>query len=311
VILTCISGEGPKQEMMTDRRGRKENRIPVRFVDEDGSASAHAGDEEDAPDADVDQSPLSPEELGRASSYEDATEMHRRVDRGAEEGDQKGRERADESDTAGGPPEGELPEQREDRDESASTSEASATSAERADPAGASAGGAQASGPMLAELIATRAELKRVEAERDDLLDRLARRQADFDNYRKRMERERGETYNRVVGEVVGHLLPVMDNLRRALDAEASLQAGESEEFRHFLNGVELILRQLNGVLADLGVQPVASVGQRFDPHIHEAVATEQTNDYEPDTVMQEIVRGYRLGEKLLRPAMVKVATRQ
>ena len=297
--------------MMADRRERKANRIPVRFVDEDGSAPTSATGEEDAPDADVDRSPLSPEELGRASSYEEATEMQRRVDRGAEEDSATGRERADESDTAGGPSTGELPEQREDMDEASSTSEASAISAEKTDPAGASTGGAQASGPMLAELIATRAELKRVEGERDDLLDRVARRQADFDNYRKRMDRERGETYNRVVGEVVSKLLPVLDNLRRALDAEASLQAGESEEFRHFLNGVELISRQLNGVLADLGVQPVASVGERFDPHIHEAVATEQTDDYEPDTVMQEIVRGYRLGEKLLRPAMVKVATRQ
>ena len=299
--------------MMADRRERKANRIPVRFIEEEKRAPVASQGEEDSPDAEADPSPLSPEDLGRASSYEDATEMQRRTDRGAEDDSEHGRERADESDTAGGPPQEELPEQREDRDEASSASQSSATSSgERADAAaGAGApSGAQASGPMLAELIATRAELKRVEAERDDLLDRLARRQADFDNYRKRMERERGETYNRVVGEVVSHLLPVLDNLRRALDTEASLQAGESEEFRHFLHGVELISKQLNGVLENLGVRPVASVGQPFDPHIHEAVATEQTEDYEPDTVMQEIVRGYRLGEKLLRPAIVKVATR-
>jgi molecular chaperone GrpE len=294
--------------MMTDRRGRKANRIPVRFMDEEKSAAGHARSEEDAPGSEADQGALSPEEMGRASSYEDATDMQRRVDRGAEEGGERGRERADESDTAGAPPDGDLPEQREDRHEAA-TAPVSEASAEKEDQAGVSPQ-AMASGPMLAELIATRAELKRVEAARDDLLDRLARRQADFDNYRKRVERERGEAYNRVVGEVVGKLLPVVDNLRRALDAEASLQAGESEEFRHFLNGVELISRQLNGVLEDLGVEPVASVGEPFDPHIHEAVATERTDDYEPDTVMQEMVRGYRLGEKLLRPAMVKVATK-
>jgi molecular chaperone GrpE len=297
--------------MMADRRERKASRIPVRFIEEEKKAAGEASGEEDSPDAEADGSPLSPEDLGRASSYEDATEMQRRIDRGAEKDSERGSERADESDTAGGPSREEMPERREDRDEASSGSEASATASERADPAGASTqSGAQASGPMLAELIATRAELKRVEAERDDLLDRLARRQADFDNYRKRVERERGETYNRVVGEVVSQLLPVLDNLRRALDTEASLQAGESEEFRHFLHGVELILKQLNGVLENLGVQPVASVGQPFDPHIHEAVATEQTEDYEPDTVMQEIVRGYRLGERLLRPAIVKVATR-
>jgi molecular chaperone GrpE len=298
--------------MMTDRRGRKANRIPVRFVDEEKSPALEektARSEEDAPEADPGEP--TPEEIGRESAYEDATEAQRRIDRGAEEGEEAGRERADESDTAGAPPLEDLPEQREDQHEAASTaSEASAaasSSADREDQSGVSPQ-AMASGPMLAELIATRAELKRVEAARDDLLDRLARRQADFDNYRKRVERERGEAYNRVVGEVASKLLPVVDNLRRALDAEASLQAGESEEFRHFLNGVELISRQLNGVLEDLGVHPVASVGELFDPHIHEAVATEQSDDYEPDTVMQEMVRGYRLGEKLLRPAMVKVA---
>lgn len=298
--------------MMTDRRERKANRIPVRFMDEEKSAAHSAKDDQgDAPDREVDQGGLSPEELGRASSYEDATEMQRRIDRGMEEGGDGGRERADESDTAGGPAHEELPERREDQPASSHESEASISSADAGSGRGAAPQAeTKASGPMLAELIATRAELKRVETERDDLLDRVVRRQADFDNYRKRMERERGETYSRVVAEVVSKLLPVVDNLRRALDAESSLQAGESEEFRHFLNGVELISRQLNSVLEDLGVEPVASVGQPFDPHIHEAVATEQTSDYEPDTVTQEIVRGYRLGEKLLRPAIVKVATK-
>jgi molecular chaperone GrpE len=164
-------------------------------------------------------------------------------------------------------------------------------------------------GPLMAELLATRAELKRVEGERAEAQDRLARRQADFENYRKRTERERGEAYNRVVGDVVHKLLPVIDNLRRALDAERSKEANESEEFRHFLHGVELINKQLNEVLESLGLEAVPAMGERFDPHVHEAVVTEPTDEFEPDTVMQEIVRGYRLGEKLLRPAMVKVAT--
>ena len=165
-------------------------------------------------------------------------------------------------------------------------------------------------GPDTAELIATRAELKRVEAENAELKDRLARRQADFDNYRKRVERERSETYNRVVADVAAKLLPVLDNLKRALDAEASVEASESDEFRHFLSGVDLIYKQLNGVLDALGVKPIVAVGEQFDPHIHEAVATEATDEYEPDTVMQEIVAGYRLGDKLIRPALVKVATK-
>ena len=165
-----------------------------------------------------------------------------------------------------------------------------------------------AGGPATAELIATRAELKRVEAENAELKDRLARRQADFENYRKRVERERTETYNRVVADVAAKLLPVVDNLKRALETEASVEASESDEFRHFLSGVDLIFKQLNGVLDALGVKPIASVGEQFDPHIHEAVATEATDEYEADTVMQEIVAGYRLGDKLIRPALVKVA---
>jgi len=167
-----------------------------------------------------------------------------------------------------------------------------------------------AGGPATAELIATRAELKRVEAENADLKDRLARRQADFENYRKRVDRERGETYNRVVADLATKLLPVVDNLKRALEAEASVESSESDEFRHFLSGVDLINKQLNGVLDALGVKAIAAVGEPFDPHIHEAVVTEATDDYEPDTVMQEIVAGYRLGDKLIRPALVKVATK-
>jgi molecular chaperone GrpE len=105
-------------------------------------------------------------------------------------------------------------------------------------------------------------------------------------------------------------LLPVLDNLQRALDAERVVEVKESEEFRHFLHGVELINRQLGGVLESLGIQVIPTVGERFDPHVHEAVATEETAAHEPDTVTQEMQRGYRLGDKLLRPAMVKVATK-
>lgn len=168
-----------------------------------------------------------------------------------------------------------------------------------------------AGGPDKAELIATRSELKRIEAENAELKDRLARRQADFENYRKRVERERSETYNRVVADVAAKLLPVVDNLKRALEAESSVEAAESDEFRHFLSGVDLISKQLNGVLDALGVKAIAAVGEQFDPHIHEAVVTEPTDDYAPDTVIQEIVAGYRLGDKLIRPALVKVATRK
>jgi len=170
--------------------------------------------------------------------------------------------------------------------------------------------GVPVGGPDLAELIASRAELKRLQTALAEARDAVARRQADFENYRKRTERDRGDTHNRIVADVARKLLPVVDNLARALEAEQSVETQESNEFRHFLHGVELISKQLNDVLESLGVQPIVAVGEPFDPHIHEAVVTEPSDKYEPDTVTEEIARGYRMGDRLLRPSMVKVAAR-
>ncbi len=298
--------------MILNKKEKKASRIPVRFVDEETPAT-------DEPGGEAVEDNLSAEELGRASSYEDETEMQRRIDRGQEDESDVGRAEADDSDVAGAPPLPDMPERREDVDRTEAQASTQAADESDASPKEQAAdesdtslkdSGKLASGPVMAELIATRSELKRVEVERNDLLDKLARRQADFENYRKRTERERGETYQRLVGDVAGKLLPVMDNMSRALEAEALMEKNESKEFGHFLHGVELIYKQLNALLEELGVQPVAAVGQRFDPHVHEAVATEASDDYEPDTVTQELLRGYRMGEKLLRPAMVKVSTR-
>ena len=292
------------QSDMANKGGRKPNRIPVRFV----------GDEEEGakPEAGTPDENLTPEELGRESSYDDSTEMARRIESGEAQETGSG-----ESGAVGSTDPSELPRSRNEQDTTVSHAEpeekggggASGTTPEPARQASA--------GPQMAELIATRAELRRVESElkkltdeRQEMNDRLARRQAEFDNFRKRTERERTETYQRSLGEVVRRLLPVLDNLQRALDAERLVEVRESEEFRHFLHGVELINRQLGGVLESLGVEAVPTVGERFDPHVHEAVATEETDAHEPDTVTQEMQRGYRLGDKLLRPAMVKVATR-
>ena len=299
---------------MIDNNRPTPNRIPVRFVDDNAAgddASRGAGDE----------GGLTPEELGRESAYEGATEMGRRIDRGGESDTEQGRGQADDRDSAGSTPDSELDENREDRDTAAGPQTGRDARAQEtgaaSEPAREARKGSASALSAEVELLAAQAEVsildKEVEllkSERQELVEQMARRQADFDNYRKRMERERGETYNRVVADVAGHLLPVVDNLRRALLAEASVEAGESQEFRNFLHGIELIGKQLNGVLDSLGIEPVETVGLRFDPHVHEAVATEQSEEFEPDTVTHEIQRGYRLGEKLLRPAMVKVATR-
>ena len=284
---------------MIDKNMPTPNRIPVRFVDDD-DAAGHVG----VPTA---------EELSRESAYEDATEMGRRIDRGAESDTEGGRREADDRDVAGSVPDSEVEENREDQDTTGR--EVRDAQSPENDP-----GAHKSAGSLLsheAELLAAQAEVsildqevEQLKSERQELIEQMARRQADFDNYRKRMERDRSETYHRVVGDVAGHLLPVVDNLHRALLAEASSEAGESQEFRNFLHGIELIGRQLGGVLESLGIQTVETVGLRFDPHVHEAVATEDSEEFEPDTVTHEIQRGYRLGEKLLRPAMVKVATR-
>lgn len=114
-----------------------------------------------------------------------------------------------------------------------------------------------------------------------------------------------------MVADIAAKLLPVLDNLKRALETEASLEASESDEFRHFLSGVDLIYKQLGGLLDALGVKPILAEGEPFNPHLHEAVVTEPSDEHEPDTVIQEIVRGFTLGDKLLRPSLVKVASRK
>ncbi|HYH84665.1 MAG TPA: nucleotide exchange factor GrpE [Pyrinomonadaceae bacterium] len=302
---------------MADKGNRKANRIPVRFADGEEQETSN-----DASPEATGEGGLSPEEIGRESAYEDATEVERRIRRGDEQDTEAGRERADEEDVAGGPDPSELPRSRQDQGTTAPHTEGEEESEDAPAAAAASSDEAQfkasaSSGPALAELLATRAELRRIETElkklseeKKDWKDKSARLQADFDNFRKRTERERSDTYSRALGEVVSRLLPVLDNLQRALEAERLVEAKETKEFRHFLHGVELINRQLGGVLESLGVEIVPTVGELFDPHIHEAVATEAKDGADPDTIIQEMQRGYRLGDKLLRPAMVKVATK-
>lgn len=182
--------------------------------------------------------------------------------------------------------------------------------------------GSDAAGPLMIELIATRAELRRVEseleqraeeaktidAERKEMLDQQARLKADFDNFRRRAERARTETYGQIVGEVVGKLLPIADNLRRALDTAEKVAANSSPELEQFTRGVELIHKQLSDTLKIYGVAAIPTVGAAFDPNVHEAIAIEDSDEFDSNTVIAEVVCGYTLGGKLLRPAMVKVA---
>jgi molecular chaperone GrpE len=143
-----------------------------------------------------------------------------------------------------------------------------------------------------------------LQRERDDLYDRLLRASAEFDNYRKRVERERRDLIDAAAADIVRDLLPVVDDFDRALAAPAP-PSSNNDALRR---GVELIHRRLLEVLRARGVEPFDSVGQIFDPVWHEGVATEPVGSHQDGEIVAELRRGYRLNGKLLRPAQVKVA---
>jgi molecular chaperone GrpE len=143
-------------------------------------------------------------------------------------------------------------------------------------------------------------ELMQLRGERDQLIDRLARLQAEFDNARKRETRERADAREYTIGSTVEPFLSVMDNFQLALKAQGSV-----EQLR---GGVELILKQMEEALRGLNVTPVETVGTQFDPRVHEALGSVETVEFPDHQVIEEIRRGYKIREKLLRPAMVKIA---
>jgi molecular chaperone GrpE len=147
----------------------------------------------------------------------------------------------------------------------------------------------------------SRAEFDLLKAERDQLLDRLARLQAEFENARKRSERERITNRDYAVGNVVEKFLPVLDHFELALKS-----AGSVEQLR---SGVELIIKQLEDVLRQLQVTAIPALGEEFDPRVHEAMGSVERADLPDQHVAEEIRRGYKLRERMLRPALVRVAS--
>jgi len=144
-------------------------------------------------------------------------------------------------------------------------------------------------------------EIVELRKDRDGLHDRLLRQAAEFDNYRKRVERDRRESAQFAAVDLVQDLLPVIDDFERALQIEAP----GAESYRH---GLEIIHRALMEMLRKRGVTPIEAVGTNFDPQVHQAVSYEEAPDRRDGEVMEQFTRGYRLGDKLIRPAMVKVA---
>ena len=150
------------------------------------------------------------------------------------------------------------------------------------------------------EASGVEAELQKLKAERDSLLDRLARAQAEFENARRRAAKEQQDFRDFATVDVIKTLLPVVDSFERALQSKSA--AGD------FRSGVELIYKQLQDALAKLGVQLIAAKGKAFDPHVHEAIEMVETPDAADHEVLEEWQRGYKYKDRLLRPAMVRVA---
>lgn len=145
-----------------------------------------------------------------------------------------------------------------------------------------------------------RIERDGLKVERDELKELLLRRQAEFDNFRKRTEKERSEFLQYAGMELVRDMLPILDDFDRARKVEA----GNPE----YAKGVEMIYSRMYETLKKVGMEPIEAEGQHFDPHLHQAVERVETKDAEDGTILGEFQRGYLFKGKLLRPSMVKVA---
>ncbi|MES1262416.1 MAG: nucleotide exchange factor GrpE [Acidobacteriota bacterium] len=152
------------------------------------------------------------------------------------------------------------------------------------------------------ELTQLRAERDNIKADREELRELLLRRQAEFDNFRKRTERERSDYLQYASMEAVRDLLPVLDDFERALKAEA----GNAD----YAKGVEMIYSRMYESLKKLGLEPIETAGQPFDPHLHQAIERVPTDKAPDNTVLGEFQRGYNFRGKLLRPSMVRVAVK-
>jgi molecular chaperone GrpE len=144
--------------------------------------------------------------------------------------------------------------------------------------------------------------LETLQRERDDYYDRLLRKTAEFDNYRRRVDRERREQADQAVVDLLQDLLLIVDDFDRALTVEAGADASA------YRKGIELIHAKLQDLLRKRGIRPIEAIGKDFDPNVHQAVAHESSPDHREGEVIGEMRRGYMIGDRLLRPAMVKVA---
>ncbi len=157
------------------------------------------------------------------------------------------------------------------------------------------------------EIEGLKVQVSKMQAERDEIFQASQRRSKDFESYKSRTERERSETFQNQIGNLATQILPAVDNLNRAVDFALAMPEDKRSDIQPFIDGVVLVSQQVNDVLAEMGVQPIATVGEAFDPHYHEAVATEESDEFDPNTISAELLRGYRIGERVIRHSMVRV----
>ncbi|EGW38717.1 MULTISPECIES: nucleotide exchange factor GrpE [unclassified Desulfosporosinus] len=153
------------------------------------------------------------------------------------------------------------------------------------------------------KILTLEAELAQAKAKAEEHYDHLLRLQADFDNYRKRTQKEKVDLINYASERIVGDLLPILDNFERAANA-----AKVNPDITAFSQGVDMIFRQLQTALSKEGLKAMEAVGQPFDPNLHEAVLRVASEEHPENTVVEELQKGYYLKEKVLRPCMVKVS---
>ena len=157
------------------------------------------------------------------------------------------------------------------------------------------------------EIVQLENVIVKFKTERLEIVERSQRQAQDFENFKNRTERERNERLSIQMENLATKMLPVLDNLDRAMDFVEALTPEKRSDIGPFIDGIALVNHQVNDVLATMGVMPIIAVGEEFDPHFHEAVAIETSARFAPNTVCEEFLRGYQMGNRVLRHSMVKV----
>ena len=159
------------------------------------------------------------------------------------------------------------------------------------------------------EIASLKIKVYELRNERNEIQEKSDRRLKDFENFKYRMDRERRGAFIDQIANLAAQMLPVLDNLNRALDAVPADSKGRSADFQQLVDGLVLVNQQMNEVFSGMGVTAITSVNEPFDPNFHEAVSAEQRDDMPPNMVIEEMLRGYRIGNKVIRHSMVKVSS--